>query len=79
MKTDIYESKLIPDAYLFVRSGIRTDDLPSKILDQLGELKYFKSIDCTSDSPLIAADSKKVIENIEKNGYHIQGASIIIK
>jgi len=79
METDIYKSTLIPSAYLFVRAGNRTDELPSQILDQLGELNYFKSITLIPDSPLIAADPNIVIENIENNGYHIQGATITIK
>ena len=80
MKCDIYQSEGIKNAYLFLKSGLIPDNqVPITILKNLGTLEYFKTIDFDANSSLIAADPREVINNIKKNGYHIQGAEIRIE
>ncbi len=79
MKCDIYKISDVKNAYLFIESGISPEArVPSEVLEKLGTLEYFKTIEFEADSPLIAANPQEVIENIEKNGFHIQGAEVRI-
>lgn len=73
MKTDIYKSLTIKSTYLIIESGSQLNELPSTVLSNLGKLEYLKTVDFNPDSPLIAADPKEVIQNIQERGYHIQG------
>ncbi len=76
MDTDIYKSKFISNAFLFVRRGSNVNDLPRSVSRKLGKLDFFKSIVLDQNSQLIAVDPNEVITNIEENGYHIQGAKV---
>lgn len=77
MKCDIYKSGSIQNAYLFVPCGISPEERLSKSqLTKLGKLQLFKTIEFDADSPLIAANPKEVIENIDKQGFHVQLAEI---
>jgi uncharacterized protein YcgL (UPF0745 family) len=77
MKCDIYKSGVLKNAYLFVPAGSSPKtSVTESVLSKLGTLSFFKTIEFDMDSPLIAASPKEVIENIEKNGFHIQGAEV---
>ena len=77
MKCDIYKSGSLKNAYLFVPSGTSPEEeLSDGVLAKLGSLQFLKAIKFDADSPLIAANPKEVIENIEKHGFHVQGAEV---
>jgi len=77
MKCDIYRSEIIGNAYLFVPYGADpADSVPKSIITKLGKMIFLKSIEFEENSPLIAADPKEVISDIQKNGYHLQGVDI---
>ncbi|WP_321528831.1 YcgL domain-containing protein [Sedimenticola selenatireducens] len=79
METDIYQSQKVHGAYLFVPSGSSIALLPNELTHKLGKLQYFKTITINHGMKLIAADADEVIANIQKNGYHLQGASVTTK
>lgn len=79
METDIYKSKKLKGTYLFIRSGSDTDNLSDEVVKKFGNFEYFKSLTLISGAPLIAADPDEVISNIEKHGFHMQGAEISVK
>jgi uncharacterized protein YcgL (UPF0745 family) len=77
MKCDVYKSGSLRNAYLFVPAGSAPQaSTPESVLTQLGNLSFFKAIEFDENSPLIAADPKEVIENIQRQGFHIQGAEV---
>lgn len=79
MNCDIYKAINHRGAYLFIEAGNEASEkVPEKVLKKLGHLQYVKSISFDEGSPLIAANPKEVIENIETNGFHIQGVEIKI-
>lgn len=74
MKCDIYKSNSLKNTYLFVLSGTEPDQFtPQSTFQKLGGISFFKSIEIQEDSPLIAADPKEVITNINLKGFHLQG------
>ena len=80
MDCDIYKATNHKGAYLFIPSGVEvTAALPESVIKKLGNIEYFKSISFDENSPLIAADPKEVIKNIEEQGFHIQGTEIKTK
>lgn len=80
MKCDIYKSSSLKNAYLFVLTGTDPEErTPEPVLKQLGELTLFKAIEFQENSPLIAADPKEVIGNINKQGFHVQGAEVCVE
>jgi len=42
METNIYKSKSIPNAYIFIPAGAEPSSLPKQVLSKLGELTYLK-------------------------------------
>lgn len=77
MNCDIYKVINHKSAYLFIETGNQVSDkVPEKVLKKLGQIQLFKSISFDENSPLIAANPEEVIENIQSNGYHIQGVEI---
>ncbi|MCG7996601.1 MAG: YcgL domain-containing protein [Candidatus Thiodiazotropha taylori] len=80
MNSDIYKATNYKGTYLFIPSGVKISTaLPEGVIRKLGNLEYFKSISFDENSPLIAADPKEVIRNIEEQGFHIQGPVIKTK
>ena len=77
MKCDIYKSGSVKNTYLFVPAGTNPHKTtPSPILKQVGELAFLKSVELEENSPLIAANPKEVIGNIQKKGFHLQSSEI---
>ncbi|CAE6894355.1 YcgL domain-containing protein [Ectopseudomonas oleovorans] len=80
MDCDIYKAISHKDTYLFVEKGNRVSDKVSeKLLKKIGQVQHLKSISFDENSPLIAANPKEVINNIQTQGFHIQGAEIKIE
>lgn len=80
MKCDIYKSSRLKNAYLFVLAGTDPKECtPESVLKQFGELVFLKSIEFEEDSPLIVADPREVIGNINQQGFHVQGAEVRIE
>lgn len=80
MNCDIYKATNHRGAYLFVESGTDVvNKVPEKVIRKLGHIKYFKTITFDENSPLIAANPREVIENIQKRGFHIQGVEITVE
>ena len=78
MNCDIYKSS-IKDIYIFVPAkSPPATCLPKETLAKLGALSFFKSIKLKPDKPIVAADPTEVIRNIEKKGFHVQGAKILV-
>lgn len=83
MNVDVYKSKKSSGprekTYILVSAGEDIESLPQKVKDQLGELIFFKNIDLVPGKPRIAIDPDQAIQNIQNNGYHIQGTKIDIQ
>lgn len=76
MLCDIYRSKVKPDWYLAVPSGVPIPALPEYVLAQLGELALFKTREIQQGQPLIGASADDVLKNIAQYGFHAQGIQV---
>ncbi|PLX43908.1 MAG: hypothetical protein C0609_06820 [Deltaproteobacteria bacterium] len=76
MKCDAYKAAKMSNTFIFLPAGKGTEEVPADILDKLGELKLFKTLELVEGAPHIAVDPSEAIANIEKNGFHLQGVKI---
>ena len=82
MKIDIYNSAIKGDKFLSVPKGTKISELklPESTDKDLLTLSPFRTrleIDPSKMHP--ALDQKDVLRQIEKNGYAIHGATILLK
>ena len=77
MKLDICKSGSMKNAYLFLPAGSDPKGcVPAPTLAQLGKLSHFKSIDVDAGIPIVAANPKEIIHNIQTKGFHIQFSEV---
>lgn len=75
MKLDIYKSRKLRNAYLSLPDGrVPEECVPKSVLARLGELSHFRSVELDARVRFIAADPEEVIDDVEKQGFHVQGA-----
>lgn len=79
MKCKVYKSKKLKNNYLWLSVDGAIESLPENIKEKLGELSFFKEVEVSPERPLIAADPKEIIKNIDKTGYHIQKSEIQVR
>jgi len=83
MNADIYKAVKPPTPreklYVLVPSGADIKKLPDEIIIKTGELLFFKTISLTPGKTRIALDQDEAVRNFEKQGYHLQGAKIVIQ
>ncbi|MEW6261561.1 MAG: YcgL domain-containing protein [Thermodesulfobacteriota bacterium] len=76
MKVNIYKGRKTPSPrerlYVLVRAGYDINNLPLTVKEQTGDLIFKKTIDLKPGEKRIAIDSNETIDNIKKNGYHLQ-------
>jgi uncharacterized protein YcgL (UPF0745 family) len=77
MIVDIYQSRTVRDKFVFVEKGASLGAvLADKLPTEWEPMVFFKTIEVKIDDPLIAADPTEIIRNIEKYGFHLQGAKV---
>ena len=72
MECHIYKGKRKQDHYLFMPVTTPLDDIPSPILDMLGEIELVMKLDITKQSKLAQSDAHAVLETISEKGFYIQ-------
>ena len=82
MKIDIYNSAIKGDKFISVPKGTKISELklPESVDKDLLTLSPFRTrleIDASKMHP--ALDQKDVLRQIEKNGYAIHGATLLLK
>jgi len=72
MKCYIYRSKKKPDNYVYLNKKDNFDVLPEELKKVTGETELSFEFTLSEDKPLAREDSKKVMANLQKQGYHLQ-------
>lgn len=72
MQCYIYRSSIKEGLYVYIADEDGLDKLPAPVLKQLGTPEFSMELDMTSDQKLIQEDPRAVIENLKKQGFHIQ-------
>ncbi len=68
----IYRSNRKIDTYLYIAKRDDFSDVPEDLLKVFGEPEYSFSFNLTSDRKLAKEDTAEVLENLKKQGYHLQ-------
>ena len=72
MLCHIYRSNRKIDTYLYVVKRDDFSDVPEELLKVFGEPEYSFSFDLKPDRELAKEDTAEVLENLGKQGYHLQ-------
>ncbi len=84
MEVDVYKAQKTPEPrekrrYLFIPHGKSVATLPDKVVEQCGRLYFQKTLNLESDEKRIALDTDKAVDEISRNGYHIQDTKISVQ
>ena len=72
MLCHIYRSTLKPDTYLYLLDKDQFSMVPEDLLRVFGEPEFSFSFDLTRDRKLAKEDSVEVLENLKRQGFHLQ-------
>lgn len=72
MKVSVYRSERKNGYYLYVGSEEALKEVPEALLTRLGKLELALELDLQPDRRLASENAVTVLENIERQGYHLQ-------
>ncbi len=72
MNCFIYRSKKKQDFYIYLSKKDHFDVLSNSLKKTVGELEYCFDFDLTEDKNLARENSKTVLANLKKDGFHVQ-------
>lgn len=72
MQVYIYRSSVKEGLYVYLPSREALSQLPAPVHKQLGEPEFAMELSLTADKKLVQEDAATVLENIEKQGFHLQ-------
>ncbi len=72
IKCEVYRCTRKADTYLYLKTGLETEDLPEGLVVLLGELTRFLSLELDRHSRLAQADARDVVAALDEQGYFIQ-------
>ena len=73
MKCDIYKSNTLDDVFIYVPSkAIPIEILPSSIVEAVGKLELYCSLDLEEDSRLVGDDPEEILKGIEEHGFYVK-------
>ena len=72
VKCGVYRCARKADTYLYLKLGLKIEDLPEGLLTLLGDLDQFLILDLDEDSKLAQVSAADVIAALEEQGYFIQ-------
>lgn len=73
MKTYIYKSQKKDEMYLYVTTEDDFSSVPDALLSRMGDSPIFvMDLDLDSSRKLAREDVKKVIHNLQTQGFHLQ-------
>lgn len=68
----VYASTRKSETYVWLRQRDGFDALPNSLGDMLGELRFVLEVELTEARRLPREDSRLVLENLERQGWHLQ-------
>ena len=72
MLCHIYRSNLKVDTYLYMVAKDDFSAVPDPLLKVFGEPEFSFSFDLTAERELAKENAVEVLDNLEKQGYHLQ-------
>lgn len=72
MNCHIYKSSRTTDMYLFVAQPDDLERLDPVVLERFGNPIFVMTLDLSDDRQLARTDSKTVLNNIQRLGFHLQ-------
>lgn len=70
MECFVYKGR--PSQFLVVKTKDDFSSVPEEILAKFKEKTFFKKIYVSPKVPLVGADPKEIINNLNRKGYHFQ-------
>ena len=72
IQCDVYKSAVKANYYLYVVADEGLDRVPETLIEQLGDMVLVLTISMTIERRLAKEDPKKVMNNLQEQGYHLQ-------
>jgi len=72
MQVYIYRSEKREGLYVYVADKDMLSQLPEAVQQQLGNAEFSLQMDLTAERKLVQEDAATVLDNISKNGFHLQ-------
>ena len=68
----IYRCSAKQDMYLYLAEKDRFELLPEQLAKSLGRTDFAMELELSADKKLAREDPRKVMDNLEKQGFHLQ-------
>lgn len=68
----VYRCSKQQEMYLYVRVGLKTEDLPEALRRHAGTLTQVMELELSPQRKLARADTAKVLAKLEQDGYYLQ-------
>ena len=72
MKSFIYRCSNKTDMYIYLAEEDNFEAVPKEIYNSLGNISFSMELEITSDLKLAKEDSRLVMDNLTKHGFHLQ-------
>ena len=72
MKCYIYRCRRKPDMYIYLAEEDDFSKVPKGIYNSLGIIEFAMELELSADSKLAKEDPVRVMDNMKKNGFHLQ-------
>ncbi len=72
MRVYIYRSSKKEGLYVYLRDQAQLENLPEPVVNQLGVAEFAMEIELTADRKLGQEDARKVLANLDSQGFHLQ-------
>ncbi len=72
MQCYVYRSSKKLDTYLYVKEKDEFGEVPESLMSLFGRPEFALQFTLTADRSLAREDAVQVIDNISKNGFHLQ-------
>jgi len=71
----IYRCNLKPDMYIYLAEEDVFDNIPKEIFNSLGIVEFAMELEIKPATKLAKEDTRTVLDNLKKHGFHIQLAA----
>ena len=72
IECEIYKSKKKEDTYVYIKKPADLELIPAELSKSLGELEFVMGLVLNHEKKLARENVITVMENIEKQGFHLQ-------
>ena len=72
MQCFIYRCSNRTDLYIYLAEEDVFDNVPKELINTLGIIEFSMELELTPETKLAREDTKKVIDNLNEHGFHIQ-------